>query len=83
LAISYTIFPVKLVWDNFVQVFNKDKGPISRADISKITKLTRSTISTIVEYLIKEDLIKEIGLNKSRLGRRVILLELNSNAYYS
>jgi len=27
----------------------KEKGPISRADISKITKLMRSTVSNIVE----------------------------------
>ena len=61
----------------------REKGPLSRADISKITKLTRSTISSIVEYLIKKDLIKEIGLTSSGVGRRAILLELNSKAYYS
>lgn len=33
--------------------------------------------------MIKEDLIKEVGLNKSGVGRRAILLELNSKAYYS
>jgi len=61
----------------------KNKGPVSRADISKITKLTRSTVSNIVEYLIKKDLIKEIGLTSSGVGRKAILLELNSKAYYS
>ncbi len=61
----------------------KDKGPISRADVSKITKLTRSTVSSIVGYLIRKDLIKEIGLTFSRVGRRAILLKLNSKAYYS
>ena len=61
----------------------KDKGPISRADISKITKLTRSTASSIVDYLIRKDLIKEIGLTSSGVGRKAILLELNSKAYYS
>ncbi len=61
----------------------KDKDPVSRADISKITKLTRSTVSSIVDYLIKKDLIKEIGLSSSGLGRKAILLELNSKAYYS
>jgi len=61
----------------------KEKGPISRADISKITKLTRSTVSNIVDYLIKKDLIKEIGLTSSGVGRKAILLELNSKAYYS
>jgi len=61
----------------------KEKGPISRADISKVTKLTRSTVSNIVDYLIKKGLIKEIGLSVSGVGRRAILLELNSKAYYS
>ena len=60
----------------------KDKGPISRADLSKVTKLTRSTVSSIVDYLIKKDLIKEIGLTSSGVGRRAILLKLNSKAYY-
>jgi len=46
----------------------KDKGPISRADISKITKLTRSTVSSIVDYLIKKNLIKEIGLTSLVFG---------------
>ncbi|MBU4602794.1 ROK family transcriptional regulator [bacterium] len=61
----------------------REKGPLSRADISKITKLTRSTVSSIVEYLIRKDLIKEIGLTSSGVGRKAILLELNSKAYYS
>ena len=61
----------------------KEKGPISRADISKVTKLTRSTVSNIVDYLIKKGLIKEIGLSVSGVGRKAILLKLNSKAYYS
>jgi len=56
----------------------KDKDPISRADISKITKLTRSTVSNIVEYLIKKDLIKEIGLISLVFGHKDVLLKLNS-----
>ncbi len=61
----------------------KDKGPISRADISKTTKLTRSTVSNIVDYLIQKDLIKEIGLTSSGVGSRAILLKLNSQAYHA
>ena len=61
----------------------KEKGPISRADISKITKLTRSTVSSIVDYLIRKDLVKEIGLTSSGVGRKAILLKLNSKTYYS
>ena len=50
----------------------REKGPISRADISKITKLTRSTVSNIVGYLIRKDLIKEIGLTSSGVGLSLI-----------
>ena len=37
----------------------------------------------MVDYLIKKDLIKEIRLTSSGMGRRAILLKLNSKAYYS
>ena len=60
----------------------KDKGPLSRANISKITKLTRSTVSSIVNYLIKKNLVKETGLSSSGVGRKGILLKLNPKAYY-
>jgi len=55
-----------------------EKSPISRVDISKITKLTRSTVSSIVDYLIKKDLIKKIGLTFLRVGRKAVLLNFNS-----
>jgi glucokinase-like ROK family protein len=60
----------------------RDKGPLSRADISRRTKLTRSTVSNIVNHLKKRNLVKETGLSSSGVGRRGILLELNPQAYY-
>jgi len=60
----------------------KDKGPISRATVSKLTKLTRSTVSNITDYYLKKNVLKEIGLDKSIVGRRGILLAFNSKAYY-
>jgi glucokinase-like ROK family protein len=60
----------------------KDKGPLSLADISRRTKLTRSTVSSIVNHLTRKNLVKEIGLSSSSVGRRGILLELNPKAYY-
>ncbi len=60
----------------------REKGPLSRADISRRTKLTRSTVSSIVSYLTKKNLVKETGLSSSGVGRRGILLELNPRAYY-
>ena len=44
LAISYTIFPVKLVWDDFVQVFNKI--PINPK--SRIAGLVRRNLVQLV-----------------------------------
>jgi glucokinase-like ROK family protein len=60
----------------------RDKGPLSRADVSRRTKLTRSTVSSIVSYLTKKNLVRETGLSSSGVGRRGILLELNPKAYY-
>ena len=61
----------------------RDRGPLSRADISRITKLTRSTVSEIVNYLIKEGWVRENGRSRSQGGRRGILVELNPRAYYA
>lgn len=60
----------------------RDKGPLSRADVSRRTKLTRSTVSSIVSYLTKKNLVRETGLSSSGVGRKGILLELNPKAYY-
>lgn len=51
--------------------------PVSRADLSKHLKLTKATISAIVQDLIEQDLILEIGSAKTSLGRKPILLEFN------
>lgn len=52
------------------------------ADISRRTKLTRSTVSSIVSYLTRKNLVKEIGLSSSGVGPTGILLKLNPKAYY-
>ena len=49
---------------------------ISRADISRKTKLTPPTISDVVSGLIEEGLIAEIGHAPSTSGRRAILLDI-------
>ncbi|MCA1635458.1 MAG: ROK family transcriptional regulator [Acidobacteria bacterium] len=56
----------------------RDRGPISRADIARITELQRSTVSTIVEELKSEGLIEEIGAGASTGGRRPTLLRLRA-----
>jgi len=47
---------------------------VSRADISRITGLTRSTVSDIVSELIDEGLVGEMGLGQSAGGKPPVLL---------
>src|SRR5699024_11735282 len=51
--------------------------PVSRAALSKELKLTKATISAIVQDLLLQNLILEIGSAKTSLGRKPILLEFN------
>lgn len=55
-------------------VFDNDQ--ISRAEIARITSLTRTTVSDIVSDLMKEGLVEEVGLGSSLGGKSPILLSL-------
>ncbi len=55
----------------------REAGPVSRADLSKITDLQRSTVSLIVDELLKSDLIEELE-GESSGGRPPQLLSLKS-----
>lgn len=56
--------------------------PVSRIELSKITRLNKASITNIVNVLIDKKLVNEIGYGESQNsgGRRPILLELNHNA---
>lgn len=55
-------------------------APLSRADLAKKLKLTRATISTLVQELIDDHLVIEIGPGESSGGRKPVLLEMNREA---
>jgi len=57
----------------------REHGPISRAQVSKITKLTRASISEIVQVLLDERLIVEAGPDDIPIGRKGILLKYNES----
>ena len=57
-------------------------GRISRVAIAEQTRLSRSTISSIVAELLRRNLVREVGTGSSRGGRRPILVEFNSQAGY-
>ncbi|MGG4484119.1 ROK family protein [Paenibacillus illinoisensis] len=58
-------------------------GMISRADLSKITELTRATISAQVADLLEDELVIETQLEHSAVGRKPIMLSLNGQAGYA
>jgi predicted NBD/HSP70 family sugar kinase len=56
----------------------RTKQPISRADLSRLSGLQPSTVSSIVEQLLNEKWIVEGAAARRPRGRRPTLLELNS-----
>ena len=58
-------------------------GPLSRAEIAKMTRLSPTTVSSLVAELLEEDVIIETGMGTSATsGRKPILLEINPNGGY-
>ncbi len=55
-------------------------APTSRADISRASGLNRSTVSSLVDELITEGYVAEVGVGESALGRKPIMLQSNPDA---
>jgi len=55
------------------------EGPISRADISRLTKISSPTVSLVVEHFLKKGIVKERGIGESSGGRKPTLVEINPN----
>jgi N-acetylglucosamine repressor len=57
-----------------------DLGPISRADIARLTGLTRTSVGELVSDLEKDGLAIGVGLGPSTGGKQPTLVALNANA---
>lgn len=55
----------------------RTRGPLTRAGLSAVTGLNRSTVSSAINGLLKDNLVREIGLEPAERGRPGILLELS------
>jgi len=55
----------------------------SRAELSRMTGLTRSAISLIVDGLLKDDILREGCEQGGRVGRKSVSLVINPLAFYS
>jgi N-acetylglucosamine repressor len=54
---------------------------ISRADIARVTALTRPTVSSIVSDLMDRQLVTEVGFGPSIGGKPPLMLEINSDVW--
>jgi predicted NBD/HSP70 family sugar kinase len=57
-----------------------DFGPISRADVARLSGLTRTTVGDVVAGLMDDGLAREVGRGPSTGGKAPILLELIDDA---
>jgi len=59
-----------------------DSENISRAEIARLTGLTRATVSSIVSSFLEEGLVKHVGRGESIGGKAPVLLSLIADARY-
>lgn len=55
---------------------------ISRAEIARITNLTRTTVSDVINGLLNEGLVEEVGRGESIGGKTPILLSIIADSRY-
>lgn len=60
----------------------KEAGALSRTDLAHRLKLSKPTISKIVQELLADGILVEAGVAESTGGKRAILLRFNARAYY-
>src|SRR5512133_2297979 len=55
---------------------------ISRAEVARVTNLTRTTVSDVVNGLLAEGLVEEVGRGESIGGKTPILLSIVADSRY-
>ncbi len=83
-TVQVTNFNSKVVRDlNRSVILNiiREQQPISRARIAELTNLNKSTVSSIVESLIKERLLHEQAERTQSVGRNPINLRLRTGTH--
>jgi glucokinase-like ROK family protein len=74
---------VKKINKSIVLETIKNNFPLSRAQISEMTGLNKGTVSSLVNELIADDLVYEVGPGQSNGGRRPVMLLFNKVAGYA
>jgi N-acetylglucosamine repressor len=83
MSASATVLPEKATHQQ-TRTFNQqlvlralhDHSPLSRADLARLTGLTRTSVGDLAGTLIDDGLIEEVGRGRSRGGKSPILLRV-------
>ena len=71
---------VRSYYKSLVKNLIRTDGPISRIALNKLTGMRPASITDVTKELLKEGIIKEIGYESSKRGRRKVLLDINRDA---
>src|SRR3977135_3349338 len=53
------------------------RSPISRADLAKVTGLSKQTMSEVIDLFEQQGLVHQIGRTSGNVGRTAVLYELS------
>jgi len=53
------------------------RSPISRADLAKVTSLSKQTMSEVIDALEQQGLVRSVGRSSGNVGRTAVLYELS------
>lgn len=73
---------MRLINKKYVTEMIYNHSPLSRIDLSHVTGLNKATISSLVDELIREGFVCEIGYGTSNGGRKPMMLQFHSEAGY-
>ena len=68
---------VRKLNNNIIIEILRKEAPVSRANLSAMTGLNRSTVSSIIDELIDGSWVRETSFQTDKIGRPGLLLEIN------
>ena len=74
---------VRKLNNNIIIEVLRNQAPVSRANLSAITGLNRSTVSSIIDELISSGWVRETSYQSNKIGRPGLLLEINPHGGFA
>ena len=58
----------------------REEAPVSRTDLAVTTGLNKTTVSSLVNELILDEFVREVGIKSGEIGRPRVMLSINPKA---